>query len=155
MITPEIKELISLKSMIEKKIHTPEIDNKQIIHGDYTWNNVVEKNKTYQVIDFDEAKKYYRLYDIAKVVFDQVLFVSNTWEDAQEFIRGYQCMNPFQTQEKNEFLNIYAYTLAKDYSELKGKLNKDEYYLSKRIEKHKNILKCINNNFDISRRLGW
>ena len=62
-----------------------------------------------------------------------MLFVSNTWEDAQEFIRGYQCMNPFQTQEKNEFLNIYAYTLAKDYSELKGKLNKDEYYLSKRI----------------------
>ena len=45
--------------------------------------------------------------------------------------------------------------ISNSRKKLKGKLNKDEYYLSKRIEKHKNILKCINNNFDISRRLGW
>ena len=151
----EFKELISLKNKIEKKTHTPEIDGKQIIHGDYTWNNIVEKDAKYQVIDYDEAKKYYRIYDVAKVVFGQAPFDSNAWEKAQEFIRGYQYVSPIQAQEKSEFLNIYAYTLMKDYSGLEGKPNKDVYYLSKRIEKHKNALKFLDDSFDISRRLGW
>lgn len=151
----EFKELISLKNKIEKKTHTPEIDDKQIIHGDYTWNNIVEKDAKYQAIDFDEAKKYYRIYDIAKVVFGQTPFDSNAWEEAREFIKGYQYVSPIQAQEKSEFLNIYAYTLMKDYSGLEGKPNKDVYYLSKRIEKHKNALNFLEDSFDVSRRLGW
>ncbi len=43
----EFDELILLKNRIKNKIHIPEIEHKQLIHGDYTWNNILKEDDKY------------------------------------------------------------------------------------------------------------
>lgn len=150
----EYRELIFLKERIKQEVYVPEYECKKLIHGDYTWNNVLKKDIEYQVIDFDEAKKYFAIYDVAKVVFDLIFNELNPWENINKFIYGYQSICPICAYEKKEFLNIYAYTLMRDCSGLDNK-NKDAHYLKKRIEKHRNVLKCFQEYNDIMRRLDW
>ncbi|MCI8472283.1 MAG: phosphotransferase [Clostridiales bacterium] len=151
----EFDELILLKNRIKNKIHIPEIEHKQLIHGDYTWNNILKEDDKYKVIDFDETKMYFAIYDVAKVVFDLIFSATNTWEDIKNFMNGYQSVCPLRLYEKKEFLNVYAYTLMKDCSGLESKPNKDIHYITKRIEKHKNVLKCFDEYYEITRRLEW
>ncbi len=155
VLSKEFDELILLKSRIKSKVHVPEIGHKQLIHGDYTWNNILKKDNEYQVIDFDEAKIYFALYDVAKVVFDLIFSVTNAWKDINDFMNGYQSVCPLRSYEKKEFLNVYAYTLMRDCSGFESKLNKDIHYITKRIEKHKNVLKCYDEYCEITRRLEW
>lgn len=154
-ITQEAEELILLKKKIEQKIHLPEIEEKQIIHGDYTWNNVLKNGTKYLTIDFDEAKKYYTIYDVAKVIFDQIFRCANGWANINKFIKGYQNICPIKSDEKREFMNIYAYTVMKDCSGLEDKPNKDVHYIRKRIDKHKKIIQFLDERYEITRRLEW
>lgn len=155
VLSEDFSELILLKNRLAHKVHFPEIEDKQLIHGDYTWNNILKEDFEYRVIDFDEAKKYFTIYDVAKVVFDLIFNNVNAWDDINKFINGYQSVCHIRSYEKKEFLNIYAYTLMKDGSGLECKHNKDALYIKKRIQKHKNVLKCFDEYCEIIRRLEW
>lgn len=150
------QELFYLKERLRKIIHYPELDDRQFIHGDYTWKNILQKDdRCYSVIDFDEAKKYYSIYDVSKVVFDMIFSNSNCWDDILTFLNAYQSICTITYLEKKEMLNVYAYTLTNDFSGIDDSFNKDKKYLEKRIIKHKKILKCFDEYDEIMRRIGW
>lgn len=152
-LSKECYELILLKNNIKHMVHCPQLEQKQLIHGDYTWNNILKKKNEYQVIDFDEAKKYYAIYDVSKVVFDLIFTQKNAWEDINKFLYGYQNICHISKQEKKEFLNIYAYTLMNDCSILYDNLNKDNHFVQKRINRHKDIIRCFDEYDEIRRRI--
>ena len=151
----KVQELLLLKNRIKPLVHVPELENKQLIHGDYTWNNILKKHDSYQVVDFDEAKKYYAIYDVAKVLFNNLLTDENTWKDMHSFISGYQTVCSILPVEKKEFLNIFAYTLMMDSSGLDDKANKDVQYIDKRIAMHKKVLVLFEECDEIRRQLNW
>ena len=95
------------------------------------------------------------IHILAKVVFDLILDVKDAWKDINDFIYGYQSICPINAFEKQEFLNIYAYTLSKDFSGIDGKPNKNVFYLERRISKHKNVLECFDEYDEIVKRLNW
>lgn len=153
----EAQELFLLKKCLKKIIHHPKVDHKQFIHGDYTLNNVLyDRGNYYSVIDFDESKKYYSIYDVSKVILG--LITQNTeqsWIDIKNFIRAYESVRRISALEKEEFLNIYVYTLVNDYSGINKSWNKDNNYIHKRIQKHKEALLLINERNDIERKMPW
>lgn len=151
-----VKELIDLKRRIRPLVHLPELECNQLIHGDYTWNNILKCNSIYKTIDLDETKKYYKIYDVAKVVFDLIFNKENNWEqNISNFLNGYQDILPISIAEKKEFLNVYAYTLEMDFSGIRSKTNKDMDYLKKRIEKHRRVLSFLEKNNGLEAFLSW
>lgn len=132
------QDLFEVKTALKKIVHTPCVDRQQVIHGDYTWNNVVADNLDYKAIDYDEAKFYYPIYDISKVIIDT--FSSNHFEYAVDFLQGYQSVCSIPNDEKKEMINVYAYTLMNDFSGLDPQANKNIHFYQKRLSKHKDLI---------------
>ena len=135
------QELFEVKAVLKDMVHTPCLDRQQVIHGDYTWNNIVADTLDYRAIDYDEAKFYYPIYDVAKVIIDVIS--SNHFKCAVDFLQGYQSVCSISNDEKKEMINVYAYTLMNDFSGLDPQANKDNHFFQKRLSKHKDVLSHI------------
>lgn len=150
--------LLLLKREMFLMFNHPELEKIQLIHGDYTWNNVLYNNNIVYTIDFDQSKNYYPLYDISKVLFN-IFFTHNLnkdmWNNIIDFIVGYENVNEITNEEKKELFNVYGYTLSHDMSGIYDYYNKDPNYLKKRINLHKKMILCYKEKDEIMRRLNW
>lgn len=81
---------------------------KALIHGDVFFSNVIiDSQNTPNIIDFEEACYYYRMYDIGMAIVglctvDGVIDFSK----AQQFIRGYEQVTLLDKEEK-EMLKLF------------------------------------------------
>ena len=150
--------LIKLKKEMTLIFNKVSLNKTQLIHGDYTYNNLIYNNSKLYTIDFDQVKNYYTIYDISKVILNIIFFQPKSdkiWININEFIRGYENFNEISNDEKKEFLNIYGYTLLCDMSGLCNTNNKDANYLKKRIDIHKNLIQCYQEKNELFRRIKW
>ena len=150
------RELLLCKKQLRQLVYPPEVEKKQIIHGDYTWNNVLQNGEKYSVIDFDEAKYFFPMYDVGKVILN-LLFSheDEKWIKINSFLNGYQKNCQLDLSEKKELFNLYGYTLLHDMNDFSNNKNKDPLYIKKRIQIHKNIILFIKRQNEILKHIVW
>ena len=87
---------------------------KQIVHGDFYLDNLINKDNKLIITDLDQVCVFYKMYEVIRgmmmIAFDEEKTDTENIKKIISFLKGYQEENILEDMDMS--INLYLYTLA-------------------------------------------
>ena len=113
-------KIIKYKMLILEKISNTDIQKaktqlkKQVVHGDFYLDNLINKDKKLIITDLDQVCVFYKMYEVIRgmmmIAFDEGKTDTENIKKIISFLKGYQEENILENMDMS--INLYLYTLA-------------------------------------------